>query len=249
MGQNSVKIASVDLSEIRARVNKTLMDGLQLDMSTQDCAKLLRRQVNTKINLVIMFVDINNSTELSLTLEDSKFALMVQVFTQEISNIVFGYDGYVFKYEGDAVIILFPAMYDEALACRNALNCSMAILEIVTQVVNPAFKTSDLPEITVKIGLAYGKTLVVVYGRSIVRSHVDIVGSSISMASKITSIAKPNQILVGEQIHNILLSSVDSRSFLEKNKFVEVKLDLAKWKYPSRSDAENKYQVYELVRI
>lgn len=249
MGQNSVKIASVDLSEIRARVNKTLMDGLQLDMSTQDCAKLLRRQVNTKINLVIMFVDINNSTELSLTLEDSKFALMVQVFVQEISNIVFGYDGYVFKYEGDAVIILFPAMYDEAIACRNALNCSMAILEIVTQVVNPAFKTSDLPEITVKIGLAYGKTLVVVYGRSIVRSHVDIVGSSISMASKITSIAKPNQILVGEQIHNILLSSVDSRSFLEKNKFIEVKLDLAKWKYPSRSDAEHKYQVYELVRI
>ena len=249
MGQNSVKIASVDLSEIRARVNKTLMDGLQLDMSTQDCAKLLRRQVNTKINLVIMFVDINNSTELSLTLEDSKFALMVQVFVQEISNIVFGYDGYVFKYEGDAVIILFPAMYDEAIACRNALNCSMAILEIVTQVVNPAFKTSDLPEITVKIGLAYGKTLVVVYGRSIVRSHVDIVGSSISMASKITSIAKPNQVLVGERIHNILLSSVDSRSFLEKNRFVEVKLDITKWKYPSRSGAEHKYQVYELVRI
>ena len=65
MGQNSIKITSVDLSEIRARVNKTLMGGLQLDMSTQDCAKLLRRQVNTKINLVIMFVDINNSTELS----------------------------------------------------------------------------------------------------------------------------------------------------------------------------------------
>jgi adenylate cyclase len=249
MVQNSINITSVDLSEIRARVNKTLMDGLQLDMSTQDCAKLLRRQVNTKTNLVIMFADINNSTQLSLTLEDSRFALMVQVFAQEISNIVFGFDGYVFKYEGDAVIILFPAMYDEALACRNALNCSMAILEIVTQVINPAFKASDLPEITVKIGLAYGKTLVVVYGRSLVRSHVDIVGSSISMASKITAIAKPNQVLVGEQIYNILLSSDDSRSFLEKNKFLKVKLDLRKWKYPSRSDAERKYQVYEFLRI
>jgi adenylate cyclase len=248
MVHSSINITSIDLSEIRARVDKTLMDGLQLDMSTQDCAKLLRRQVNTKTNLVIMFVDINNSTQLSLTLEDSRFALMVQVFAQEISNIVFGYDGYVFKYEGDAVIILFPAMYDEALACRNALNCSMAILEIVTQVINPAFKTSDLPEITVKIGLAYGKTLVVVYGRSFVRSHVDIVGSSISMASKITSIAKPNQVLVGEQIYNILLSSIASKSFLEKNKFVKVKLDLTKWKYPSRSDAEKKYQVYEFLR-
>ncbi|MGA9936444.1 MAG: hypothetical protein WBP83_15110, partial [Nitrososphaeraceae archaeon] len=65
MVQNSININSIDLSEVRARVAKTLMDGLQLDMSTQDCAKLLRRQVNTKTNLVIMFVDINNSTEFS----------------------------------------------------------------------------------------------------------------------------------------------------------------------------------------
>ena len=66
MVQNSININSIDLSEVRARVAKTLMDGLQLDMSTQDCAKLLRRQVNTKTNLVIMFVDINNSTEFQL---------------------------------------------------------------------------------------------------------------------------------------------------------------------------------------
>ncbi len=56
MVHSSINITSIDLSEIRARVDKTLMDGLQLDMSTQDCAKLLRRQVNTKTNLVIMFV-------------------------------------------------------------------------------------------------------------------------------------------------------------------------------------------------
>jgi class 3 adenylate cyclase len=125
----------------------------------------------------------------------------------------------------------------------------MAILEIVTQVINPAFKSADLPEITVKIGLASGQTLVVVYGRSLVRSHVDIVGSSISMASKITAIAKPNQVLVGEQVYNVLLSSADSKNFLEKNKLVKVKLDQTKWKYQSRSSAEHKYEVYELLRI
>lgn len=83
MVQNSVNINSFDLSEIRSRVTKSLKDGLQLDMSTQDCAKLLRRKVNSKINLVIMFVDINNSTELSLSLEEQRFALMVQIFAQE----------------------------------------------------------------------------------------------------------------------------------------------------------------------
>ena len=100
------------LEQIRARVTKTLMDGIQLNMSTEESKKLLRRHVNTKTNLVTMFVDINNSTEMSLSLPEHKFALMVQSFAQEISIAVSGYGGYVFKYEGDAVIVLFPAEYD-----------------------------------------------------------------------------------------------------------------------------------------
>ena len=80
-------------------------------MSTEESKKLLRRHVNTKTNLVVMFIDINNSTEMSLSLPEHKFALMIQSFAQEVSIAVSGYGGYVFKYEGDAVIILFPAEY------------------------------------------------------------------------------------------------------------------------------------------
>jgi adenylate cyclase len=67
------------------------------------------------------------------------------------------------------------------------LYCSRAILEIIREVVDPVFKTNDLPEITVRIGLAYGYGLVVLYGKSEERSYIDIVGSSISLASKIAS--------------------------------------------------------------
>ena len=56
------------LEQIRARVTKTLKDGIQLNISTEESKKLLRRHVNTKTNLVVMFVDINNSTEMSLSL-------------------------------------------------------------------------------------------------------------------------------------------------------------------------------------
>jgi adenylate cyclase len=248
MVQCSENVNIPRLSEIRKRVNKTITDGLQLNMSTEECTKLLRRHVNTKVNLVIMFVDIDNSTKMSLSVSDGKFALIVQIFAQEISNIAFNYDGYVFKYEGDAVIMLFPASYNEALACKNALNCSRAILEIIQEVINPAFKANDMPEITVKIGLAYGKSLIVLYGKSLVKSHVDVVGSSISIASKITSVAKPNQVLVGESIYNILQSSKDSKAFLDNNKFVEVGLDLTEWKYPSRTNTDRAYRVYEFLR-
>ena len=195
------------LEQARARVVRTLMDGMRLNMSTEEAEKLLKRHVNTKINLVTMFVDINDSTQMSLSLPQDKFALVVQTFAQEVSIAVLGYGGYVFKYEGDAIIILFSADFDEIKACENALRCSTAILGILREVINPIFRTNDLPEITVRIGLAYGYTLVVLYGKSLENAHIDIIGSSISLAAKITSIAKANQILIGERFYNIILSS------------------------------------------
>src|SRR6266513_1234562 len=236
------------LKQIRARVSKTLVNGIQHEMSTDESMKLLRRHVNSKTNLVIMFIDINKSTQMSLSLPDDKFALIIQTFAQEITIAVSGYGGYVFKYEGDAVIILFPAEYDRTEACKNALNCSRAILQIIREVINPAFKANELPEITVRIGLAYGYALVVLYGKSLEIAHIDIIGSSISMAAKIASLAKPNQMLVGEHIYNILLSSASKKKdFLTNSKFIEVNLDPTKWKYLSHFDPESMYRVYEYL--
>ena len=232
------------LEQTRARVSKTLIDGIQLNMSTEESKKLLRRHVNNRTNLVSMFVDINNSTEMSLSLPEKQFALLVQCFAQEVSIAVLGYGGYVFKYEGDAVIVLFPAEEDCTKACENALKCSTTILEIIKEVINPLFKAHQLPEITVRIGLTYGYALVVLYGNNLEKAHIDIIGSSISLASKIVSIAKPNQVLVGESIYNILLSSVGQYDFLNNSRFIEINLDPTKWKYLSHFDAESMYRVY-----
>jgi len=241
MAERWVNFTNLPLFEqTRARVTKTIIDGIQLNMSTEESKKLLKRHVNNKTNLVIMFVDINNSTEMSLSLPENKFALLVQCFAQEISLAVLGYGGYVFKYEGDAVIVLFPAEYDELKACKNALKCSKAILEIIKQVINPEFKAHELPEITVRIGLTYGYALVVLYGNNLEKAHIDIIGSSISLASKIVSIAKPNQVLVGESIYNILLSSES----ISDSEFIEINLDPTKWKYLSHFGAESMYRVY-----
>jgi adenylate cyclase len=241
------------VEQARARVSRTLRDGIQLNMSNEESKKLLRRHVNSKTNLAVMFVDINNSTQMSLTLAENKFALLVQSFAQEISIAVLGYGGYVFKYEGDAVIVLFPAEYDNIKACRSALNCSRAILEIIKEVINPAFKANELPEITVRMGLAYGYALVVLYGKSLDKANIDIIGPSISLASKIASVAKPNQVLVGESIYNIFKSSSTVVAYegfsndYRSSSFGEINLDPTKWKYLSRSDPESMYRVYEYL--
>ncbi|HEY9492803.1 MAG TPA: adenylate/guanylate cyclase domain-containing protein, partial [Nitrososphaeraceae archaeon] len=128
----------------------------------------------------------------------------------------------------------------------NALNCSAAVLEIIKKGINPIFRENELPEITVRTGLAFGPTLVVLYGKSLEKAHVDITGSSISLAAKIASFAKPNQVLVGELIYNIIVSSKDKGS-LNKMKFKEVGLDPIKWKYLSQSDPQSLYHVYEYL--
>jgi class 3 adenylate cyclase len=238
------------LEQARARVNRTLMDGVQLNMSTDEAKKMLKRHVNTKINLVTMFIDINDSTRMSLSLPSDKFALVVQIFAQEIGIAVLGYGGHVFKYEGDAIIVLFSADFDEVKACENALNCSIAIMGILRDVINPVFKKNGLPEITVKIGMAYGYILAVLYGKCLENSHIDIVGSSINLAAKITSLAKANQILIGEHIYNILLSSTsnnNNKHSVYYSKFIEISLNPTKWKYLSHFDPQSMYHVYEYL--
>ena len=64
------------LDQIRARVSKTLKYGVQLNISTEESKKLLRRHVNRKTNLVVMIVDINKSTQMSLSLPENRFSLM-----------------------------------------------------------------------------------------------------------------------------------------------------------------------------
>ena len=74
---NTINVSSAQ--QIRSRVNKTLTDGIQIDMSTEESKKLLRRHVNTKTHVVIMFIDINNSTEMSFSLPDDKFAKLIRI--------------------------------------------------------------------------------------------------------------------------------------------------------------------------
>src|SRR6266568_1286179 len=75
------------------------------------------------------------------------------------------------------LLYYFPAEDDDMKACKNALKCSKAILEIIKKVINPIFKGHELPEISVRIGLTYGYALVVLYGHDLEKAHLDIIGS------------------------------------------------------------------------
>ncbi len=187
------------LKSIQIRVQRTLSQGPPIDLSTLKCNQYLRRHVNNKTKLVVLCVDLVGSTKLTLSLLSHELISIINIFSTEMSMIISGHGGYVLKYVGDAVIGIFPAEFDSQKACFNALDSAKTMIRIITQVINQVLD-NKLPQIQVKIGIDLGESMIVLYGKNLDTSHIDLIGASISIASKITALAKPNQILISENI-------------------------------------------------
>lgn len=187
------------LKSIQIRVQRTLSQGPPIDLSTLKCNQYLRRHVNNKTKLVVLCVDLVGSTKLTLSLLSHELISIINIFSTEMSMIISGHGGYVLKYVGDAVIGIFPAEFDSQKACFNALDSAKTMIRVITQVINQVLD-NKLPQIQVKIGIDLGESMIVLYGKNLDTSHIDLIGASISIASKITALAKPNQILISENI-------------------------------------------------
>lgn len=191
---------AIDMSQIQARVAQTLERGVQIDLSTTMCKRYLRRHANRKMGVVVLYVDIDGSTQMTLSLPSDRLARILQLFSQEMSMLVTSYGGYVLKYVGDAVIALFPAEHDRQLACQSALNCGGTMLEVVRKCINPVLQSHSLQELKVKVSMDLGEVLVVLYGKSLENSHIDIIGSNISMAAKMLALVPSGRIIAGQEI-------------------------------------------------
>src|SRR5215218_4127187 len=205
-----------DFNAVQARIRQTLDRGVQIDLSTESCKRFLRRKVNQKVGVVILYVDIDGSTKMSLVTSE--------------------YGGYVLKYVGDAIIALFPAEYDSGQASKNAVDCAKDMQRMIKECVNPELIARRLPQLTVKTSIDYGDVQVVLYGKSIDRSHIDIVGSSISMAAKMIPLAKAWQVVIGQSMYE----NLDS-----KQNLVEMNVDPTRWTYMDEKSGGS-YKLYTL---
>jgi adenylate cyclase len=206
------------IKNIQIRVERTLKQGPPIDLSTLKCQQYLKRHINSKTKLVVLCVDLVGSTNLTLSLTPQELISIINIFSTEMSMIISGYGGYVLKYVGDAVIGIFPADFDAQKASINSINCAKTMLKIITDVINPVF-SNKLPLIEIKIGIDLGESMIVLYGKNIDIAHIDIIGSGISIAAKITALAKPNQILISENIFETVIEVLKDISLKKLNLF------------------------------
>ena len=222
--------------EVQKRVWSSLKQGFEHEYPSDESDKFLREHVSSKVLMIVIYVDLIGSTAMTLHLPAEKVAVIVSAFSREMAYVIKNYDGYVLKFVGDAVIGYFVAKSNPLLAADDAVNCAKSMISVIEKGINPILNEYDYPELSVKIGMDYGENTIVRYGADEVRSHVDILGPSMSIAAKITNLARPNQILIGEDVYDKLHPSL-------KESFKEVEWHGNQWNYHDRETGKL-YKVY-----
>jgi class 3 adenylate cyclase len=226
------------IKEVQTRVWKSLKEGYQYnDYFRDDSDKFLREHVSSRVKMIIIYVDLVGSTQMTLQLPTEKLAIIISSFSQEMGFVIRHHEGYVLKYVGDAVIGYFVAQENQLVAADNAVNCARSMISVIERGINPILNEYDYPDLYVKIGMDFAENTIVRYGSDESKSHVDILGPGMSIAAKITGIAKANQILIGEDVFEKLHPTM-------KKTFKEI--ENSQWDYRDRETGKI-YRVYAYV--
>ena len=223
------------VAQTQERLSRALKRRYQYESNLKPGQEFLLNHINSKIPLVIMYADLVGSTNMSMTLPIEKAVTIIRSFSYEMSSIVQSYAGYVLKYVGDAVIAFFPSGYNKLLACNKAVRCAKSMITVIKNGINPILNKYDYPELRVKIGISEGESLIVPYGHD-KSSTIDILGYSMSISAKITSLTVPNTITIGDNVYSVLHPQI-------RIKFKEVKLKIEDWKYINRQTGQT-YKLY-----
>ena len=218
------------------RVTDSIIKGIEYSPFKDNSEEFLRDHVNSRVHIFVMYIDMVNSTNITLSLPEEKIVKLITSFAQEMAYTVTQFGGYMLKFVGDAVLAYFNAENALVYPADNIVNCAKSMIRVLNEAINPVLSTNGYPTIAAKIGIDSGENMIVRYGSDRTKSHVDILGASMNMAAKIQNMAEPNQILIGGDVY-ARLHPETQKTFNQKA------LDNSKWKYHSKKTGKL-YPIY-----
>lgn len=148
------------------------------------------------------FSDIKNFTTVSENLEPEKLVSVLNEYLSAMTDIVLRYEGYLDKYEGDAIVAIFGVPVEQqnhaVLACNTALDMlkELAILRAM-------WKRENKPAFYVRIGINSGPMIAGNIGGKN-RFDYTVIGDSVNLASRLEGANKMygTSIIISEDSFN-----------------------------------------------
>ena len=256
------------IKDSQVRIWKSLKANPEFNISLNESQKILEKFMESKIKLVILNIDLVGSTKMAFNLPIDRLTTIIRAFAQEMTILISMYGGYVLKYIGDAVLAFFVVDTNDikdsygnenkvnysssndnfdSLPYSNVISCAYTMIKVVQEGINPILNQNDYPDLKVRIGINFGEIAVVMYGVDmdeynnmiLKRPHLDLIGYTISIVVKMTSLAQPDHIVIGEELYCMFEGKL-------KDTFKQLSLTPDLWNYSTETTGKI-YSIYENI--
>jgi len=146
----------------------------------------------------ILFSDLSGYTAMTEKLDPEKVKEIMNSIFGEITRAIHRYDGFIESFIGDGVMAIFGVPYAHEDDPIRAIRSAMAVHAAVENI-SPQFEKKIGRPLTMHTGINTG--LVVTGNVDIEKGTHGLIGDAINMASRLEDLAKPGEILIGEDTY------------------------------------------------
>jgi CheY-like chemotaxis protein/class 3 adenylate cyclase len=189
----------------RALEDSSNHSAVDFDLSIFDIASEEISFLNRSLNCCVCFVDIVNSTKITTKISDRrKIGKYYSIFINTMAILARNHGAKIIKNAGDGLIFYFPETSDSRKegAFKNMLEC-FTIMISAHNIINSKLHSENLPSVSYRISADYGRVEVATSTSS---QSEDLFGSTMNICAKINSMAEPNGIVIGGDLHQIVKS-------------------------------------------
>jgi adenylate cyclase len=148
-----------------------------------------------ELTATVLFTDIVGFTYLSEKMPPREINTILNRHFHRMADIVFQYGGTLDKYLGDGLMAVFGAPMEKEDDAERAIQAARQMRQELKEMKD---ETGVGTQFDIRIGINTGR---VVAGNIGSPNRVDytVIGDPVNVASRLESIAQPNQILIGEE--------------------------------------------------
>jgi class 3 adenylate cyclase len=144
----------------------------------------------------VFFADIRGFTSMSERLAPAVVMDVLNRYFQKVVEVIDAHDGYLDKFVGDAVVVVFNAPIDQPDHAERAVRCAIALQQQVSAL-NQAGFFPEIGSMTVGIGVATGPLVAGNLGGA-QRVDYTVVGDTVNLAARLTGVAPPGEVWVNQ---------------------------------------------------
>jgi len=178
---------SKKLAHISERLKSQLNETISFNGKTKNCC--------------VATVDIVNSTNITAPLTKEKTCKYYGIFLNAMALIAREHGGTVVKNIGDSLLYEFCEQRNpNGQSFVKTLESGITMLKC-SKIINSTLLKEGLPSVSYRISADYGTVML---AKSVTSSSDDIFGPTVNICSKINRKAKPNSMVIGSDLYEVV---------------------------------------------